>query len=273
MSQVSAPDVRRLHSRLGKVNSQPVSVRSYTNKRLTINYRAPLNRLRQLVPARLEVEEIGSTGMGMISQCVCDFRVTHFGPLPIPPTHTNEMLCRISVRIPKDGEWHRAYYTLRSDTSSLLLGVLGGNFSHFRKAISRFTLRDDGDVYALTCQARDPLCNGRFEADLHTLSKEPPATSVFADARQATDFVFQLAGSAGYSYALDMLSFQKIDYPEWDIYFCHRYDYDFALLNHLFAAYDLRAEFDCVLFMEKVPQTWNAAWLYRPGPGDARQPA
>lgn len=256
-------DVRQLHHRLGKVNHQPVSVQSYTNKRFTINYRVPLAQLRPLVPPQIEVEEIGTTGLGLISQCVCDFRVLRLGPLPIPPTHTNEMLCRISVRIPKNGQWHRAYYTLRSDTSSRIMGFLGGNFSHFRKAISQFTLRDDGSVYALTCRARDSLCDGHFEGDLHALTKEKPATTLFADVKAATDFIYELDGSAGYSYSLNMLSFQKIDYPAWDIYFCNQYSYNFGLLNYLFKAYELDAELDCVLFMEKVPQVWNATWMYR----------
>jgi len=86
-------DIRILHERMGKVSSQPINVTSFTNKRLTINYRVPIERLRQLVPDCLEADEIGNTGLGMISQCVCDFRVTKFGLLPIPKTHTNEMLC------------------------------------------------------------------------------------------------------------------------------------------------------------------------------------
>ena len=109
--------VQDLHERMGKVWNQPVTVSSFTNKRLTINYRASLAGLRRLIPEPIVVEEIGDTGMGMISQCVCDFDVTHFGPVPIPKTHTNEMLCRVSVQIPKNGIMHRAYYTLRSDTS------------------------------------------------------------------------------------------------------------------------------------------------------------
>jgi len=137
VSRVSNDQIRALHERLGKVFSQPVDVSSFTNKRLTVNFRVPLDRLRQLVPPSVEVEQIRDTGMGMISQCVCDFTVTKFGPVPIPKTHTNEMLCRISVKIKKDGQTYRAYYTLRSDSSSSLLSFLGGNFSHFRKDFTR----------------------------------------------------------------------------------------------------------------------------------------
>ena len=152
--------IEALHERLGKVWNQPISVGSFTNKRLTINYRAPVHKLQQIIPQPIVVEEIDDTGMGMISQCVCDFPVTHFGAVPIPHIHTNEMLCRVSVQIPKHGEMLRAYYTLRSDTSSRFLGILGGNFSHFRKAISDFDMRDDGEVYQLECNAQDSICSG-----------------------------------------------------------------------------------------------------------------
>jgi hypothetical protein len=181
--------------------------------------------------------------------------------------HTNAMLCRISVTVPKHGRQHRAYYTVRSDSSSRLLAFLGGHFSHFRKQASRFAKRDDGRVYELSCEAKDPVCNGYFKAQMESLSKKPPVTSCFRDIAEATDFVFQLDGSCGYDFKRGRLSFQKIDYPKWDLQFCHAYTFDFALLKHLFATYDLEAEFDCVLFMEKVPQVWRSSWLYREAQG------
>jgi|GEM_PF-3497811 len=261
---MSATEVRRLHERLGKVSSQPINVFSFTNKRLTINFRSPIERLRLLIPPCLEVDEIGTTGMGMISQCVCDFRVTKLGLMPIPWTHTNEMLCRISVKGQKHGQPFRAYYTLRSDSSSRLLGFLGGHFSHFRKAISNFTRRDNSEVYELNCRAQDEICSGFFRGYMNALSKEKPATSCFANIEEATQFVFQLDGSCGYHWSKDKLSYQKIQYPPWNLQFCHRYEYDFSLLNYLFQQYDLKPEFDCVLFMEKVPQVWGGSWLYTP---------
>src|SRR5690606_10721163 len=106
---------------------------------------------------------------------------------------------------------------LRSDSSSRFLGFLGGNFSHFRKAISNFEMRDDDKVYELKCDAKDDLCDGHFKADLQTLSKEKPESSIFADINEARDFVFELDGSCGYHYGMKKLSFQEIEYPEWDL--------------------------------------------------------
>lgn len=95
-----------------------------------------------------------------------------------------------------------------------------------------------------------------------SINKQKPTSTSFSDIQEATDFVFQLDGSCGYSYGRDMLSFQKIDYPPWDIYFCHEYTFDFSLMQHLSSHYDLHAVLDCVLFMQNVPQVWKKARLY-----------
>ena len=199
----------------------------------------------------------------MFSMCACDFWVSRFGWLPIPPVRNNDMLCRVSTKVRKGAKVCRTYYTLRSDSSSRFLGFFGKRFSHFRKQVSPFVRVDDGITYSLECRAADPLCRGKFTAVMASVTKEKPATTIFADIEEAKQFVFDLDGSCGYSYERDMLSFQKIDYPPWDMYFCHEYSYDFPLIDYLCATYDLRAELDCVLFMQNTRQTWGSSWLYR----------
>ena len=253
---------RSLQERLGRVYHQPIDVESWTNKRITVNYRVPLNQLNQLLPDYIDAEEIRDTGEGMLSMCACDFSVTKFGPLPVPEVHTNEMLCRISVTIPKDGEQRRAYYTLRSDTSSRLLGLCGSHFSHFRKATSSFDRVDDGETYELQCRADDTLCNARLTASLDSVTDDPPETTAFDDVSEATDFVLELDGSCGYNFAKDKLSFQDIEYPDWDVSFCHEFTLDSTLIDYLVDAYDLDLTFDCSLYMADVDQTWKRAWMY-----------
>lgn len=254
-------DLRALHARLGRVNHQPVSVRSFTNKRFTVNFRLPLGELRRVVPEAVELDEIGSTGLGMLGMCACDFWVDRLGPLPIPRVRNNDMLCRASVKVPWKGATKRAYYTLRSDSSSRFLGFFGKRFSHFRKQVSSFARVDDGERYVLECRAEDPLGGGRLEARMSSVTKARPATTIFADVDEAKRFVFDLDGSAGYSYERDALSFQAIDYPPWDMYFCHEARFDFPLIDHLAREFGLALELDCVLFMEKTPQTWGTSWL------------
>ena len=74
-----------------------------------------------------------------------------------------------------------------------------------------------------------------------SVTKEKPDTTIFADVEAAKQFVFDLDGSCGYSYERDMLSFQKIDYPPWDMYFCHEYSYEFPLMDYVNATFGLRA--------------------------------
>jgi hypothetical protein len=260
---VGPMDIRALHRRMGRVYHQPVRVHSFTNKRFTVNFRVPLDQLRRVVPEAVQLDEIRDTGLGVLSMCACDFWVSRFGWLPIPPVRNNDMLCRVSAKVRKGDKVYRAYYTLRSDSSSRFLGFFGKRFSHFRKQVSPFVRLDDGAYYSLECQAADPLCRGKFQAVLASVTKEKPESTIFAGIEEAKQFVFDLDGSCGYDYGRDMLSFQKIDYPPWDMYFCHNYSYQFPLIDYLCAAFDLRAELDCALFMQKTEQTWGTSWLYR----------
>jgi hypothetical protein len=248
---------------MGRVNHQPVRVHSFTNKRFTVNFRVPLDQLRRIVPEAVQLDEIRGTGMGVLSMCACDFWVSRLGWLPIPPVRNNDMLCRVSAKVRKGDKVYRAYYTLRSDSSSRFLGFFGKQFSHFRKQVAPFVRMDDGACYSLECQATDPLCHGKLTAAMASVNKEKPDSTLFADIEEAKQFVFDLDGSCGYDYGRDMLSFQKIDYPPWDMYFCHECRYEFPLIDYLCDAFDLRAELDCVLFMQNTKQVWGTSWLYR----------
>ena len=262
-SPAAPMDLHSLHERMGRIYHQPVRVHSFTNKRFTVNFRMPLAQLRRIVPEPIDLDEIGDTGLGMFSMCACDFWVGRIGWLSIPPVRNNDMLCRISVKVHKGGNVYRAYYTLRSDSSSRFLGYFGKRFSHFRKQVAEFVRIDDGATYRLENKAADPLCRGTFEAAMASISKDNPATTIFADVDEAKWFVFDLDGSCGYSYERGMLSFQKIDYPPWDMYFCHEYSYDFPLMDYVNATFGLQSELDCVLFMRDTKQTWGTSWLYR----------
>ena len=255
-------DLASLQQRMGRVNHQPVSVRSYTNKRLTVNFRAPLEHVGRLLPPGIEPDEIPGTGLGMFGMCACDFWVTRFGWVPVPKIQNNDMLLRVSARILKNGVQRRAFYTIASNSSSPLLGFLGTRFSHFRKRVSTFSRVDDGDTYYLKCMDDDPLARGELTAQINSVSKTRPDSTIFADITAATDFLFNLDGSCGYSFERKKLSFQKIDYPEWNMYFCNDASYEFPLLNHLIDSLQISATRDCILFMENTPQTWCSSWLY-----------
>jgi len=264
IESAAAPmDIRALHQRMGCVYHQPVRVHSFTNKRFTVNFRVPLDQLRRIVPEPIDLDEISDTGLGMFSMCACDFWVSRIGWLPIPPVRNNDMLCRVSAKIRKGASVYRTYYTLRSDSSSHFLGFFGKRFSHFRKQVAEFVRVDDGVTYSLENRAADPLCRGKFAAVMASITKDKPTTTCFDDVDTAKQFVFDLDGSCGYSYERGMLSFQKIDYPPWDMYFCHDYSYEFPLMDYVNQTFGLQPELDCVLFMQNTKQTWGASWPYQ----------
>ena len=96
-----------------------------------------------------------------------------------------------------------------------------------------------------------------------SISKEKPATTIFADVEGAKEFVFDLDGSCGYCYERDMLSFQKIDYPPWDMYSATSIATSSPSWTTSARRSGSHAELDCVLFMQDTKQTWGTSWLYR----------
>jgi hypothetical protein len=262
----------RFQEALGRVGPQPLDVHSYTNKRFTLNFRAPVEELQRLLPDEIRAEEVPGTGMGMLGQCACDFWVPRIGPMRIPAVRNNDMLVRLSVTCRQGGKQLRGFYTLHSVSSSRLLATLGGRFSHFRKSRTRFERVDDEHTYALASRSSRPLLCGRIEARKASLTYVAPTGSLFADSDMARDFLFQLDGSCGYQWSSGRLSFQTIEYPEWDISFCHDVDWDLPLLEAVAREFELRLEYDSTVYMHDTPQVWGATRLFRADGSDRWRP-
>src|SRR5688572_22929080 len=249
---------------LGAVGPQPADVVSFTNRRFTACFSAPLEQVQRLLPREIEADPVpGRPELGMVGMCACDFWVPRIGLVPTWPIRNNDMLLRVSGRFRKGGRALRGFYTVHSQSSSWILGTLGRYFSHFRKRVGRFRRVDDERVYALENARTDELSTGGFVAHKDSIDKAPEPGSVFADAEAATAYVFRLDGSCGFDWGRRRLSFQPIEYPEWDISFCHRFDYRFPLLDTLAREFELELRFDSVLAMQDTRQTWCKSALYR----------
>jgi hypothetical protein len=266
-------EAAEFQDRLGRVGPQPLDVHSFTNKRFTVNFRLPLEEVQRLLPPSIQAEEIGSTGFGMIGMCACDFLVPRIGSFRIPPIRNNDMLCRVSTVLRQGGKRLRAFYTIHSVSSSALLGFLGRRFSHFRKTRARFTRIDNGEVYALESQSEEPLSTGQLSAQLDSIGYDPPKGSLFSTSQAATDFLFQLDGSCGYQWDTGRLSFQPIEYPDWDISFCHRIEYRFPLIEALVERFRLHLTYDSTVYMHDTPQVWCATRLYDEARSDLWRPS
>lgn len=258
---------------LGRVGPQPVDVHSYTNKRFTLNFRAPVEQLQRLLPDDIEAEAVPGTSMGMLGQCACDFWVPRIGAVRIPAVRNNDMLCRISVSLRQGGKRLRGFYTVHSVSSSRLLALFGRRFSHFRKTRASFERVDDECTYSLVSHSSQPLSCGRIEAQKASLSYSAPSGSVFADSFVARDFLFQLDGSCGYQWSTGRASFQPIDYPEWDISFCHDVRWELPLIDALAREFELALEYDSTVYMHDTPQVWGATRLFRVDGSDGWRPS
>jgi len=254
---------RAFQDQLGRVGPQPAGVASFTNRRFTVNFSAPLAQVQRLLPREIRADPLpGNPQRGMLAMCACDFWVPRIGALPIYPIRNNDMLLRVSARFAKGGRKLRAFYTVHSESSSWLLGTLGRFFSHFRKRLTRFERIDDERVYSLRNQRDGELSTGWLRAQKASITKAPPMCSRFNDIDSATDYAFRLDGSCGFDWATRRISFQPIEYPEWDLSFCHDVAFQFPLLDTLAREFDIELEFDSVLCMENTHQTWCKSTLF-----------
>lgn len=258
---------REFQERLGRVGPQPANVTSFTNRRFTVNFTAPLEQVQRLLPPEIQADPMpGNPELGMVAMCACDFWVPRIGMLPIYPIRNNDMLLRVSARFPKGGRKLRAFYTVHSESSSWVLGTLGRYFSHFRKRLTTFERIDDERVYSLRNHRTGDFSTGWLSAEKASISKSPPATSLFPDIETATDYAFRLDGSCGFDWSSRRISFQPIEYPEWDLSFCHHTDFQFPLLDTLAREFQLALSFDSVLCMENTHQTWCSSTLFKNEP-------
>ena len=247
-------NIRKFLQRMGGVHRQPLSIGAETQYRFMVNFRANAEDLQQLLPSALRVDRIDNSDQGMISICVCDFLITHAGGVPIPSIRGNEILCRIGVKFWSEGECFRAFYPIRSDSSSPLVAYSASRFSHYRKQLSDIRLDDLHTYYRAKCISADGLGNGELQADMRSISTRVPGSSIFSSETDAADFILNLDGSCGWHFDRRQLVFQPISYPEWKACFCHDSQFHFVFLEHVLDLYQIDAVFDSVLFLEDIRQ-------------------
>lgn len=247
-------NIRKFLQRMGGVHRQPLSIGAETQYRFIVNFRAAADDLQQLLPSTLQVDRIDDSHEGLISVCVCDFLITHVGGMPIPLISGNEILCRIGVKFWSKGRHYRAFYPIRSDSSSPLVAYSANRFSHYRKQLSNIRLEDLHTHYQAKCVSVDGLGNGELQADMRSISTIVPASSIFSSRTDAADFILKLDGSCGWHFDRRQLVFQPIIYPEWKACFCHDSHFHFVFLEHVLDLYQIDAVFDSVLFLEDIRQ-------------------
>lgn len=73
---------REFQERLGCVGPQPANETSYTNRRFTVNFTAPLEQVQRLLPPEIQADPMpGHPEFGMVEICACEFWVTPSGDL------------------------------------------------------------------------------------------------------------------------------------------------------------------------------------------------
>lgn len=96
------------------------------------------------------------------------------------------------------GRTLRGLRILRSDTDRRRMQVLGSLFTHYRFALSRWTVQRSREMYAVEVKSSDGLADLQVEAALVGEDRLLPEQSPFADLRQARRFAGPLPFTFGY---------------------------------------------------------------------------
>jgi len=228
---------------------QWLPVTAHITQRYLVTYRAPADRLKALVPAPLVID--ARDGQGFVSVCALDMDDMGVAGTPGVLRFANqELLYRVGVR----AAGRPSFFTLRSDTSSRALAVLG-TFSHYRLRHARFSgERTDAGLH-LTCASGDGRADAEFAASLGPCGA--PAGSLFTTVEAATTFLLGMDFSVDVTQA-GRVRVQAIDHDPWRAAFVQpaRRRFDFV------QALGVDLTYDHTLVMTDLRQTWRAArWL------------
>ncbi|HEY6725446.1 MAG TPA: DUF2071 domain-containing protein [Polyangiaceae bacterium] len=240
---------------------QWLAVDGFVTDRFLVNYRAPATELARLVPAPFTLDCYG--GHGFLSVCVLEVRSMGIRALPRALRfHNLEVLYRLGVRF---GD-RPSFVSLRSDTSSRALALLGGCFSHYRLRAARIRLSRGRGRFALQAQTRNGSADAHFDVDPSRTRRTSP-TSAFSDAAEADRRLLGMAFSVDPGRRGRVL-LQPIEHSPWRARFVEPRALYFEFLDRLSRDYAIPLEYDSTLAMRGIHQTWHAArWVARAAAG------
>jgi hypothetical protein len=237
-------------SEQARVRRQWLDVDGFITDRLLITYRAPAATLRGLVPAAFELDEW--CGHGFVS--VCALEVHEMGLCGAPSVlrfENRELLYRLGVRY----RGQATFITLRSDTGSKALALLGSAFSHYGLRHAAVQLTRGERSFEMTCSDNEGRGTARAVARLEPTEREP--ASVFADSSHAAEQLIGMSFSVGARGGRVLM--QPIEHEPWQPRFVPLAQANFAYLRALEQRHGFRLEYDNTLHVQNVRQIWRAA--------------
>lgn len=249
----STPDLAIDWTRVGR---QWLAVEGHVVDRFLVTFRAPARTLSRLIPDPFTLDVRGDHGF----VSVCALEVRNMGISGTPRWlrfHNLEILYRIGVRL--RGE--PTFLTLRSDTASRALALLGGRFSHYRLRHAEIELERAPERWLMRCTSQD----GAADALLDVRADRPSDTdagSVFRDARDADRFLLGMRFSADRD-ASGRVLIQPIEHSAWNARFVPAREAEFGLLQRFGARHGVPLVYDSTLAMRDIQQTWLPARVVR----------
>lgn len=236
---------------LPRAGRQWLAVEGYVVDRFLVTYRAPAARLAPRIPAPFTLDT--HRGHGFISVCALEVRA--MGIVGTPRWlrfHNVEVLYRVGVRFRGES----TFITLRSDTASAALALVGGWFSHYRLRRAEIALRRASGQWSLRCASRDGTADATLDVDPRTQSEAEQGT-LFESALEADRFLLGMSFSADAD-ARGRVLVQRIEHSPWRARFV-RASARFAFLERFAERYGVPLTYDSTLAMRDIQQTWLPA--------------
>ncbi len=243
-------NIRHFVERMGAVHRQPFDIEINASHLMTINFRAPLAELQQLVPNCLRVEEVAKSGLGIISLSSAKMDISRLGFVSLSGRSVVEWQYGVHVLLRQNGKLKRCRYILRTDTSLPAYWTWLGHFSPVRSVVSNLDLQIDQEQYWAGCQSADPLGNAHIRLGSDDISSQTPFQSIFGGLPEATTFILDNDGNCGFDYRNSRLLYQHQVCPKWDSQFGHSAEVQLPLFEYLFDLFDINAEYDSALYVE-----------------------
>lgn len=233
-----------------RVRRQWLDVDGVITDRLLVTYRAPAAALEALVPAPFVVD--AWRGHGFVSVCALEVRDMGLRGAPRALRFDNrELLYRVGVRFGT----RPTFITLRSDTGSRALALLGRQFSHYGLRHAEVSLcKRDGEL-AMRCRSPRGEADAELFARLEPREHEP--VSVFASAAQAAEHLLSMSCSVAAERGRVLV--QPIEHEPWQPRFVPLVGARFDYLRGLERRHHLFLEYDSTLHVQGVRQRWRAA--------------
>jgi uncharacterized protein YqjF (DUF2071 family) len=234
------------------IPKHPVPMETIFCPCILVNFAVKPDVVRRLLPEPFEPDVHGGKAfVSIVTTQMVDMRPA-FLPRVFGITY-NQFVYRTVVRYQNEV----GFYYLRSDADNWLYNLAGDWLTFFRFNLSPLMFRYERNLWHLDITPK-PAHHADIHAsyDLHTATRDMPASSQFKTLAEAKDFLVELFVAFGYDSLREKVGRVTVKRGKWDIQIVTdtRAQYDWLNGSTFFPAGC--AQLDSIFYVEEIPYYW-----------------